>query len=139
MGGMMSLFTWNDDLCVGVEEIDNQHRKLVQLINGLHNHMLAGDAREIMGKVLDRVIEYTGFHFATEEHLMKEHGYPLAAAHLHEHEKLVATATDLQTRLNSGHALITAETMIFLKEWLYHHIMESDKLLGKHLNSKGVV
>jgi hemerythrin len=134
----MSLISWSSQLSVGVEEIDNQHKKLVQLINGLHDHMLAGDANDIMGKVLDRVIEYTAFHFGTEERLMSEHGYPLSTAHIHEHKKLVATGVDLQTKFKSGKATITMETMNFLRDWLQHHILESDKLLGKHLSSKGV-
>jgi len=134
----MALIVWSDELSVGIEEIDNQHQKLVQLINGLHNHLLAGDANEIMGKLLDRVIEYTGFHFSTEEQLMEKYGYSFSAPHKREHQKLVDTALALQARLHSGNARITAETMTFLKDWLYHHILESDKLLGKHLKSKGV-
>jgi len=134
----MSLITWSDKLAVGVEEIDNQHQKLVQLINGLHNHLLAGDANEIMSKVLERVVDYTGFHFGTEEKLMEKYGFPFSTAHKREHQKLVNTAVELQTKLNSGNARITSETMNFLKDWLYHHILESDKLLGKHLSSNGV-
>lgn len=134
----MSLITWSDQLSVGVEEIDQQHQKLVQLINGLHNHMLAGDAGDIMNKVLDRVIEYTGFHFQTEEQLMLEYDYPDSEAHRHEHSDLVNTAVDLQQKLKSGHAHITMETMHFLQDWLQHHILGSDKRFAEHLRSKGV-
>lgn len=134
----MSLITWSNQLSVGVQEIDTQHQKLVQLINGLHDHMLAGDANDIMGKVLDRVIDYTGFHFGTEERLMAEHGYPESPAHKNEHQKLVATAVDLQSKLRTGQAHITMETMKFLRDWLQHHIMQSDKAFGAFLNSKGV-
>ncbi len=134
----MSLITWSDNLSVGVEEIDNQHKKLIQLINGLHDHLLAGDANEIMGKVLERVIDYTSFHFGTEEKLMEKYDYSFSSAHRREHKKLVETALDLQSKLNSGNTHITAETMTFLKDWLYHHILEVDKLFGKHLNSHGV-
>lgn len=134
----MSLITWSDKLAVGVEEIDQQHQKLVQLINGLHNHMLAGDASTIMNKVLDRIVEYTGFHFETEERLMQQYDYPDFAAHKHEHSDLVSVATDLQQKLNSGHAHITMETMHFLQDWLHHHILGSDKKLADYLNSKGI-
>ena len=134
----MSLITWNDQFSVGVEEIDSQHKKLVQLINGLHAHILAGDAKHIMGTVLDRMIEYTAFHFETEEKLMKKYGYPASVAHTEEHKKLVATALELQRKFKSGTGAITMETMAFLRDWLQHHIKESDKVLGKHLLSHGV-
>jgi hemerythrin-like metal-binding protein len=134
----MSLITWSDKYSVGVEEIDTQHKKLIQLINGLHDHMIAGDAKDIMGKVLDRIIEYTGFHFGTEERLMSEFAYPQSPAHLHEHKKLVDTAVDLQNKFRSGKAQITMETSIFLRDWLQNHILETDKLFGAYLNSQGV-
>ncbi len=129
----MSLITWTDALSVGNEEIDSQHKKLVQLINGLHGHMIAGDAHDILGKVLDRMIEYTAFHFATEEGLMARAGYPASAAHKEEHRKLVAKATDLRARFLAGKTAITMETMAFLRDWLQHHIAESDKALGAFL------
>ena len=134
----MSLITWSDRLAVGIEEIDQQHQKLVQLINGLHAHMVAGDASDIMNKVLDRVIEYTGFHFDTEEQLMAKYDYPHSATHKNEHSKLVNTAVSLQEKLKSGNAHITMETMHFLQEWLQHHILESDKLFATYLKSKGL-
>jgi hemerythrin-like metal-binding protein len=134
----MSLITWNDQLTVGIEEIDQQHHKLVQLINGLHNHMLAGDASEIMNKVLDRVIEYTGFHFGTEEQLMLEHDYPDSTAHKLQHKELVDTALALQAKLKSGNAHLTMETMHFLQDWLQHHILGSDKKFADFLITKGV-
>ncbi|NOT12289.1 MAG: hemerythrin family protein [Methylococcaceae bacterium] len=134
----MSLITWSDQLSVGITEIDEQHQKLVQLINGLHNHMVAGDAKDIMSKVLDRVVQYTGFHFETEEKLMQEYDYPASAKHKHEHADLVNTAVDLQHKLKSGNAHITMETMHFLQDWLQHHILGSDKAFADFLKSKGV-
>lgn len=134
----MSLIAWNESLSVGVREIDEQHRKLVQLINGLHDHMVAGDAREIMGKVLERVIQYTAFHFETEEKLMQLHAFGGGAAHVREHKALVAKALDLQSKFTHGQTAITMETMTFLRDWLQHHILESDKMLGKFLSVQGV-
>ncbi|MDP2903187.1 MAG: bacteriohemerythrin [Methylovulum sp.] len=134
----MSLITWSGQLAVGVEEIDQQHQKLVQLINGLHNHMLAGDASDIMSKVLDRVIEYTGFHFNTEEQLMHVYDYPDSVPHKREHSDLVNTAVSLQQKLKSGHGHITMETLHFLQDWLQHHILGSDEKFADYLKSKGV-
>ncbi len=134
----MSLIAWDNSLTVGINEIDEQHHKLVQLINGLHNHMLAGDASTIMNKVLDRIIEYTGFHFATEEQLMLENDYPDSIAHKQQHKELVDTAIALQEKLKSGNTHLTMETLHFLQDWLQHHILGSDKKFAKYLISKDV-
>ncbi|QFY43590.1 bacteriohemerythrin [Candidatus Methylospira mobilis] len=156
----MSLITWSDNFSVGVEEIDTQHKKLVQLINDMHvmvgsvgrmavngaahtgaspdNHMLSIDHNEmVMAEILERVIDYTDFHFSTEERLMAEYEFPGSTGHVHEHQRLLAIALELQDKLNDGQARITLETMDFLKKWLSHHILETDKLLGKYLNSQG--
>jgi len=134
----MALITWSSKLAVGIEQIDSQHKMLIQLINGLHDRMLAGDASDIMGKVLDRLIEYTEFHFGTEERLMSEYRYPESLQHKGEHQKFVQTALDLQNKFHSGQARITTETMQFLRDWLQNHIMQSDKVFGAHLQSKGL-
>jgi hemerythrin len=135
----MTILSWSEEFSVGVVEIDDQHKKLLQLINGLHKHLLTGDADDIMGKVLDRVAEYASFHFSTEEQLMAQYAYPYLLEHKHEHQSFISITTALQSRLLSGHARVAEETMKFLKEWLSHHILESDKLLGKYLNTRGVV
>ena len=129
----MPLLNWSDSLSVNHEEIDSQHKKLVNLVNALHDHMAAGDANDVIGKVLDRMIEYTAFHFATEERLMADSAYPNAGLHKIEHKKLVEKAVDLQKRFKSGQGQITLEVMNFLRDWLKHHIAESDKALGAHL------
>ena len=129
----MSLMTWSDALSVNNEEIDSQHKKLLNLVNALHDHMAAGDANEVIGKVLDRMIEYTAFHFQTEEKLMEQYNYPGAGLHKIEHKKLVEKALDLQKRFKAGQLTITIEVMNFLRDWLKHHIAESDKLLGGHI------
>jgi hemerythrin len=134
----MTLIAWNDALAVGVNEIDSQHQKLVQLINGLHDHMLKGDAHDIMQKVLDRVIQYTVMHFQMEEGLMARHGYPHSPTHKREHAELTQHAVELQQKLESGNGRITMETMTFLRDWLQNHILKTDKQLGAHLQSKGV-
>lgn len=134
----MTLIVWSDALAVGITEIDTQHQKLVQLINGLHDHMLKGDAHEIMQKVLDRVIQYTVMHFQTEEALMAKHGYPHTPTHKREHADLTKHAVELQQKLNSGNGRITMETMTFLRDWLQNHILKTDKLFGAFLQSKGV-
>jgi hemerythrin-like metal-binding protein len=134
----MTLIVWSDSLAVGVADIDSQHQKLVQLINGLHDHMLKGDAHDIMQKVLDRVIQYTVMHFQMEEGLMAKYGYPHSPTHKREHADLTRHAIELQQKLMSGNARITMETMTFLRDWLQNHILKTDKLLGAHLQSKGV-
>ena len=63
----MALIEWNDEYSVKVKEIDQQHMKLVNLINELHLAMKEARGREVVGKILTDLISYTKFHFSTEE------------------------------------------------------------------------
>ena len=134
----MALMTWSDQLSVSIEKIDSQHMKLVDLLNGFHDAMKLGKGKEAMGKTLSELLDYTVYHFGTEEEFFRKYGYPAFATHKKEHEALTIKAKDLGERFSRGEPVISAETMTFLKNWLQDHIMGSDKKYGPFLNAKGV-
>lgn len=130
----MALIKWSSTLEVGIPEIDEQHKKLVAIVNALHDAMLKGHAREIMGKALDEVVDYTVYHFATEERLFGEKKYPRAAAHKQLHDELTATAKKLRADVASGKSIISHEVMRFLRDWLQDHIMSEDREFGRFVS-----
>ena len=134
----MAYFNWSDNLSVGVDVIDGQHRYLIELINDLHGAMRDGKGREAVGEVLDRLVEYTVFHFKTEERLMKAYRYGHPVYHLHEHEKLISRIVELQAQHKSGQAGVSTAALKFLKDWLYEHILKVDKRFAHFLNGQGV-
>jgi hemerythrin-like metal-binding protein len=135
----MSLVTWSEKLSVGVPSIDNQHKKLVTLLNQLHDAMLAGRGKEVVGTVLKGLIDYTATHFKYEEQLFAKTGYPEAAAHKKEHDDLVHKVLDIQKVYEEkGPAVLTLQVMSFLKEWLTKHIQGSDMRYSPHLTAKGI-
>jgi len=134
----MSLITWNDALSVGIKQIDDQHRRLVRLVNGLFDAMKEGKGKDLMGGVLSDLITYTAYHFSTEEHYFKQYGYPDSVKHIQEHLYLTKSATDLKTKFDKGEAIITVEVMQFLKDWLNNHILRTDKKYSPFLIGKGL-
>ena len=135
----MPLMTWNREMSVGVAQLDTDHKKLVDLVNDLHDGILSGQTRDALGHVLGELIRYTQVHFKHEEDLFARTADPCAVAHKKEHDDLIVKASELQTRYkDGGKSMLSLETMAFLKSWLSHHIQESDKAYGPHLNSKGV-
>ena len=134
----MSLLAWSNMFSVGVKDIDDQHKKLVDMANRLNDAMKDGHGREVVGKILAELVAYTASHFAFEERLMDKHDYPLSVQHKKEHQDLVRTVGEFKTKFERGDAALTAEVMGFLRDWLAKHIMNSDKTFGRDLNSKGV-
>jgi hemerythrin len=130
----MALINWSEAFEVGIPEVDEQHKKLVAIVNALHEAMRKGQAREILGKALDEVVDYTVYHFATEERLFAEKEYPRAVAHKHLHDELTATAKKLRADVASGKSVISHEVMRFLRDWLQQHILSEDKQFGRFVN-----
>jgi hemerythrin-like metal-binding protein len=134
----MPLVTWTEELSTNVGQCDEQHKKLIEMINTLHDAMKVGKGQGVLKKVLNELVDYTKTHFRTEEDLFKDHGYPAYLEHKAEHDALTKQVAALAEKVRKGEAVITLEVMAFLKDWLEEHIVGSDKLYGPFLNSKGV-
>jgi len=98
----VAFFVWDPKYSVGVAEIDNQHRRLVELIDEMHIAMKEGHAREEAPKILGGLIDYTQKHFATEERLMDRYRYPAAAVHKDKHGRIVARVLEFKEKIDGG-------------------------------------
>lgn len=134
----MALMDWNKELSVNVKEIDAQHKKLVDLINQLYDAMKEGKGAVASGKILSDLVKYTVEHFASEEKLMKQHGYPGYAEQRKAHEDLTRQVIDFKSQYDKGSISLTPKLMTFLRGWLSNHILITDKNYTVFFNGKGV-
>ncbi|HML17250.1 MAG TPA: bacteriohemerythrin [Bryobacteraceae bacterium] len=132
----MSLFAWSPQYSVGCAEIDQQHQKLFKMADDLHQAMSERRGRAVITDLLKRLIDYTVYHFATEEKRMQESGYPNYPQHRVEHVKLTDRVMAFQKKVVSGETMISIDVLQFLSDWLKHHIGESDQKLGTHLRMR---
>ena len=135
----MALITWSDSLSVKVKQFDDQHKKLVDMVNQLFDAMKTGKGNQVMGDILKQLIAYTQTHFAAEERLLKQYAYPDFEAHKKEHNALVVQVLDLQKQFQEGKAVLTQNVMTFLRDWLSKHIQGDDRKYGVFFNGKGVM
>jgi len=136
---MKSFFEWTNELTVNIEEIDSQHKEFIHLINELYISIKTGKSSEVPGNILSRVVEYATIHFATEERLMKIHGYPELANHKKEHQELKENLLELNRRFNDGQSVSAGSVAVFLKDWLTNHIRMTDMKYGSFLKIKGMI
>jgi len=131
----MGFMDWNEKLATGVKECDDQHKKLVSLVNDLYDAMKQGKGKEVLDKMLDELVKYAGYHFTTEETLMTKYGYPASelSAHKREHEAFKSKIKEFLDKKAKGEVTLTVEVMTFLKDWLVKHIMGTDKKYGPFL------
>lgn len=134
----MALIEWSPAYSVGVKKFDDQHKKLVELVNQLHEAMKAGEGNTILGVILQSLISYTSTHFADEEKMMQANGFADLAKHRGIHQDLVKQVLDLQQKYQAGNPVMTMSVLNFLKEWLVKHIQGEDKRYGQFFNTKGI-
>jgi methyl-accepting chemotaxis protein len=132
------LIEWSTALQVGFGEIDRQHQTLIDIANRLNAAMQSGQGRSACGTLLNELVDYTVNHFAFEEGLMRQHGYPAQEHHLEQHRKLIADVSHFKQQFETGGASISIELMVFIRDWLMNHIMKVDKALARDLNARGL-
>lgn len=132
------LMEWSPSLSVEVGQIDAEHRGLVNTINELHDAMLHAKGKEVIGGIIERLARYAVHHFATEEKLMQQAHYPGYALHKAEHDAFVKKVAHFKEEFGQGKVMLTTEVINYLKEWLKHHIMETDKKYTQSLHAAGV-
>lgn len=123
----MPIIKWRDSYSVGVEQFDNEHRKLVELANKMF--VVVRDKQGIMAlsDSVARLIDYTQFHFASEEAAMEKANFPDLKAHKQLHKKLGQEVTVFRERLQTEGEAVSTEVYHFLRDWLLVHIVEEDK------------
>ena len=126
----MAYFSWTNDLVTGNTFIDNDHRKLVDMVNALYDALADGRAKDVMGKVLNNLIIYTKEHFAREEAEMQRIKYQKYLAHKLEHDKLIKEAEQLKSAFESGATINPVQVGKMLSDWLKTHIMQIDTQLA---------
>ncbi len=133
------LLRWSDNLSVGIDSIDSQHKTLIDLINELNKQMKSGATKDAVGKALGKLIDYTGSHFQQEEQLFAQYDYSEQASHKEIHQKLVSQVLDFQKKFKENKKDISLDLMEFLKDWLLDHIKKTDMKYSSFLQTKGVV
>lgn len=134
----MAFFDWNDELATGIQKIDEQHRKLIELVNGLHEALSRGKSRDVLGGLLKALADYTDYHFKTEERAFARYGYAEAAAHKKSHDDLIGQLQELMAKHEKGSLAVGAETLNFLVGWVKNHIMKEDRLYIECLRGKEI-
>lgn len=129
---------WTEDLLVGVEEIDSQHKELVVRTNNLFDAMKLGKGRQEIGELVTFLERYAVMHFGLEERYMATYEYPDSPVHKTKHTKFVEEFSAIKSRFASeGPAAdLVVSVHAFLTDWLLDHIRTVDKLLGVFLKDK---
>jgi hemerythrin len=133
----VSLATWDESYSVKVKRFDDDHKKLLSLVNELHDAMKAGKGGQVVQKVVQELADYTRYHFSGEEALMAETQYAALGPHKLQHREFVKQVEQFQRDLKAGAVGKSVAVATFLKDWLIHHIQGTDREYSLHFNANG--
>lgn len=129
----IDIFPWNENFNTGLAKIDEQHRKLVQLLNLLASHVAFESDIPVLNVIFDQLADYAVYHFKTEEAIWHEYfpGDDLESNHMDTHTSFIDAVVRLRGESNTKPVeTVINEVLAFLTRWLVSHILENDRYLA---------
>ena len=132
----MELVEWSESLSVGDKEIDEQHKKMLGIINKLHHALVKGESNRVLNDTLQDLLAYTQEHFVHEEAYFEKLEYPEAEEHKKEHQDFIKKVSQFYYDFDRGKLSLSLEVMNFLVEWFLRHIQHTDQKYAKIAKSE---
>lgn len=133
MINVIDIFPWSDNFNTGLAEVDQQHRKLAELLNRIASQVASGANVQVLGEIFDELADYAIYHFECEEAIW--HTYfasdPTALGHAETHTSFAQEVSRLKMALSDTTSFQVAEdALAFLARWLASHILETDRYMA---------
>ena len=132
----MTMITWKKEYSLNNQVLDEQHKKMVKMINDLHDIMEGTKDKTALDAVMKELSDYTFYHFSYEESYMEKIGYPELEKHKECHAELVHDVHEIFNKMYGEHKVSTDEIYKFLKNWLVDHIQEKDQKIRAFTESQ---
>lgn len=127
----MAIFNWDKTYSIDNEQLDEHHRKFFAVVNELHDIVVGRDQLNSFDHALDELISYTDYHFKAEDQQMVEMNYPGRAEHMAQHEYFTQKLLDFKRTKGDAEFRSRHEFIVFLGEWILHHVVNEDKNLAR--------
>ncbi len=131
-----TFIVWTDELSLGIDIVDSQHKVLCNYINELYKAMQNNASDKALGALLDDLANYTVTHFSDEEKIFGGSKYPDVLTHKEVHRKFVKKLVEFKEQLSGGSAVLSINLLEFLKDWLIKHIMGTDRQYVQYVQDK---
>jgi len=134
---------WQESYNTGIEEIDEQHRILVNTINEANIKLSKDESLQTLEHITKDLLSYVLYHFETEEEMMTQYNYKGESLeeydkHMKQHRDFSTKVVAVRESISKGKPIEKNELIEFLTDWLINHINNTDKKLAKFLHAKGM-
>lgn len=132
------LIEWSSKYHIGINEIDSQHKILVDIINKLYASFGSNSTKKEIKKNLNELLDYTVYHFGNEEKYFAKFGYKDSPAHLAQHQKFIERIKKFADEFEDGDSTVSLDIINFLKDWLINHILKIDSRYVPLFKERGI-
>ncbi|MFA7317516.1 MAG: bacteriohemerythrin [Sulfuricella sp.] len=130
---------WNESLhALGIPSMDSEHRGLINLVNELSDAVAHGCDCEQVRRQMEKALDFAAEHFAHEEDLMRQHGFPGVEQHAAEHERLLREAVNLMETITPENANRTLLVTAFRTDFTENHILHEDRAISQYFAERGI-
>ncbi len=130
-------FNWTQEMSVGSERLDNQHKQLLEEVNTLLSAMINNESPSVLLSTISFLDEYTSGHLVDEEEYMQSYNYPEFEVHKKMHENFVIKYDEIKGKLESEGASkhLISEVQTYIGEWWMQHIAKEDKKYAEYIGA----
>jgi len=130
------LIEWKEAYLTGIDEFDDHHRKLFDLLNKSYFMIVEGSSQEELGELLAELLDYVRYHFAAEEELMRAKAYRKIDEHLIEHFNFTHRVQSFEKEARDDQQYLPVEIFDFIRHWFLDHIVTVDVEMSRALRFK---
>jgi hemerythrin len=134
----METINWRNEFSVGVAEMDEQHKKLLGMINRLIEEQHSLTDPKTIAELLTAMTDYAQIHFRAEEYLMAEYGYDQKANQEKMHQAFIDKTISFYSATDIGPNILSTALLDYLGSWLVSHILREDMKYKEFFRSKGL-
>jgi hemerythrin len=134
----MQPIQWNEQFKVDVQEIDEQHKVLLDIFNQIVSSIEKKSEWQATSSIIDSFLHHAYRHFATEERYMIQHRYPDLPSHIGKHLDFIKKVTTMTQEVHENSLEKQREMVAFLAKWYYDHVLIVDKKYSMFLDDNGM-
>lgn len=127
---------WDNSYSVGNKLIDSQHQKFISIINELYESFVDQTVSFNNEKIINELVDYSTYHFKTEEDLFEKHNYPDKEFHKIKHSEFTLKISEFKSEFLNGKINLTFQLMNYLRNWLINHIKSEDQEYAVYIKVK---
>jgi hemerythrin-like metal-binding protein len=134
----MVKINWSPEYSVGVGMLDEQHKRLVLMLNRMIDTREAATGSQVVSEMISRMTAYAQEHFKFEEDLLTKIGFPRLDQHIQSHNKFRKKIVDLCMAVPLGVSSVPQVMLNFHVQWWQNHILQEDMQYRSFFEEQGM-